>query len=120
MAGMKIDFGVKLDGKVNLDQAGLSSVLTGPTVTGMVDEVAASVASGARALIPATSRFHKDSSAEIVVEKYVASGSLTGRRSAAKVVVKYPQAGGLQARYGILTKPVAALGLRVVKKRGSS
>lgn len=111
-------FGVKMDGKVNLDSAGLSGVLTGPQVSSIVLAAANQIAANARSLIPAGSHFYKEPGASIVVERYTAGGGrLLGRRAAAKVVVKYSKAAGLQARYGILTKSVAAQGLSVRRRR---
>jgi len=88
---------------VRLDSAGLSAILSGPEVRGLVLDAANRVASSARAGVGRTGR--------VTVETYVARGGrMLGSRVAAAVVVV---GSGMEAKYGVLAQGAAAAGLQV-------
>jgi len=97
---------VYLVGKVTLDQQGLSTVLTGAPVRSMVNDVASRVASNARGALGGRAR--------VEVQSYIARGGrLIGDRAAASVRITGRDSTGLEAKYGVLTQAVAALGLQI-------
>ena len=87
--------------KVTLDRAGVGNILRRGELPALVNATAGRIADNARARLP------NDGLGEVVVEPY------TTDRGAAAVVVKHPQAMGLQAKYGILTAAAGSVGLSV-------
>lgn len=87
--------------KVRLDRAGVGGVLRSPAAHKLTGEAARRVAAGVTRVDPTL----------VVVEPY------TTDRGAAAVVVRDPQAVGLQAKYGILTAAARAAGLKVRARR---
>lgn len=93
---------VRLTG-LELDHRGISAVMLGPEVTGMVTGVANQIAAHARS--------GAGRRATVTVQHYVARGGrLLGNRSAASVIVR---GAGLEAKFGVLSQAAAALGLQV-------
>lgn len=87
--------------KVELNRSGVGNILRKGAVPAMVNEAAERIASGARRRLP------NDGLGDVVVERY------TTDRGAAAVVVRHPQAVGLQAKYGILTASASGAGITV-------
>lgn len=90
--------------KVDLDRRGVGRILRTGKLPALVNRTAERIAEGVRSRLP------NDGRGEVVVERY------TTDRGAAAVVVKHPQARGLQAKYGIITAATSAVGLRVRAK----
>lgn len=90
--------------KVTLDRAGIGNVLRTGELPNLVNRTAGQIA--AAVSLP---RDGKD--ADVTVESY------TTDRGAASVVVRHPNAVGLQAKHGILTAAAASVGL-TIRRRG--
>lgn len=86
--------------RVQLDRAGIGSILRSADARALVDGAAQSVAANVRGTMP------------VVVEV----SHYTTDRAAAAVEVIHPEAAGLQAKHGLLTAAAAAAGFQV---RGS-
>lgn len=90
--------------KVELDRAGIGSMLKSGPIPDAVNAAAHRIAANVR--LPADSPDGSD----VVVERYVTD------RGAAAVVVRHPWATRLEAKYGLLSRAAGSAGFTVRRK----